>query len=266
MHHFFSKTKILFYKKEVNIVVCIKQVPDTGVSLKFSKGVLDETGLRWVLSPYDEFALEAGLNLKNQGGGQLFAVSLGPARVQEALLQALALGADEAFHLKTNQTLYDSFCVAQHLKEAIEKLPSVSLVLSGKTATDTNNFSVPQMLAQLLNFSFVTNVNRLEWVENQFRLQRECAHGGDEEIQAQCPLMLSVDKGLNQPRYPSLAGIMKAKKKPLHSVELQKREVALELISLSPPPPRKEPRLLTGSPDEQVQTLISLLKNEDKLL
>ena len=251
----------------MNILVPIKQVPDTGMNLRISNGKIDEGALKWVLSPYDEFAMEEALKLKNHFQGKLFVITLGPARAKEALLTALALGADEAFHLVTEKTPQEPLITAQILKEKISKIPDLSLIFCGKLSSDSNNFSVPQMLATLLDFPFVTNVNKLEYKENLFTLTREYGGGVEEILTARPPLLLSADKGLNEPRYPSLPGIMKAKKKPFHSLPVEiKYEQKMELKHLSPPPEKQAPHIITGSSEEQVKELIQILKKKEKLL
>ena len=250
----------------MNILVPIKQVPDTGMNLQIQQGQIDESSLKWVLSPYDEFALEEALKLKSLLQGKVFVISLGPARAKEALLTALALGADEAFHLIIEKIPQDPLITAQILKEKISEIPDLSLIFCGKLSTDSNNFALPQMLASLLDFPFVTNVNKLQYEKGLFTLTRECGGGVEEILKAKAPLLLSADKGLNEPRYPSLPGIMKARKKPLHTVDVPIQEEKIKLISLTLPPEKKAPHILTGTSEEQVKKLISLLKEEEKIL
>ena len=250
----------------MNIIVPIKQVPDTGLALRIKDNQLEESSLKWTLSPYDEFALEESLKLKTQLGGKLFVISLGPERAKEALLTGLALGADEAIHLITKQKIpSDPLSTAETLAKSIQKLPDISLVFCGKLSSDLNNFAVPQMLAQILNFPFITNVNQLEYKEEGFLLKRESGAGLEELLKAKLPVLISADKGLNQPRYPSLPGIMKAKRKPFHSetVDLSPK---FQIKTLSPPPEKSAPQMIEGSPQEQVDQLVSILKEKEKLL
>lgn len=251
----------------MNILVPIKQVPDTGMNLRISDGAIDETGLKWILSPYDEFALEEALKLKSHFQGKLFVITLGPARAKEALLTALAMGADEAFHLLIDRMPQDPLTTAELLKEKISEIPDLSLIFCGKLSTDSNNFAVPQMLSALLDLPFVTNVNKLQYQDNCFTLTRECGAGVEEILQAKAPLILSADKGLNEPRYPSLPGIMKARKKPLHTLPVEvKNKKDIELLALAPPPEKKASVMISGSAEEQVKQLIRVLKEEEKLL
>ena len=260
----------------MNLVVPIKQVPDTGISLRLAaKGEsgqtrkIEEEGLKWVINPYDEFALEEALKLKPLLAGEegkVFVISLGPAKAKDALLTALAMGADEAFHLQTETPLTDPLLIASLLKKKIAEIPSISLILCGKLAADSNDFAVPQMLAQLLGLPFVTNINSLSCEGGALRLVRECGGGAEEILKAKPPLLLSADKGLNQPRYPSLPGIIKAKKKPFHHWPVAPGEERAILSSLAYPPEKAPPRMIQGSPEEQVKELLRLLREEEKLL
>ena len=250
----------------MNIVTTIKQVPDTGLSLRIKENKMEESSLKWTLSPYDEFALEESLKLKEKLNGKLFVISLGPDRVKEALLTGLALGADEAIHLVTEQnSSIDPLSTAEVLAKSIQKLPDISLIFCGKLSSDLNNFAVPQMLAQILGFPFVSNVNQLEYKDERFVLKRESGAGVEELLKAQLPLLISADKGLNQPRYPSLPGIMKAKRKPFHSEKVN-LSARFTIKTLTPPPEKSAPQMIEGSPQEQVEKLVSILKEREKLL
>ena len=245
----------------MNIVVLLKQVPETSQNLKLSKEGLDESQVKWVINPYDEFALEEALQLKPKFKGKVFCLSLGPQRTKESLLQALAMGADEAFHLEG--FLQNPLKVAGLLAKKISSLPSLSLILCGKQSADTNDFAVPQMLASFLKWPFATNINSLEWENEKFVLKRECGAGVIEEFSTTSPLVISVDKGINQPRYPSLAGIMQAKKKPC---EVTATNENLWEMKLSPQKEKEAPEMIPGTPEEQVKKLIQLLRDKEKLL
>ena len=251
----------------MNSVVLIKQSPDTGTNLRFKDNTLNEDSLKWVFSPYDEFALEEALKLKSgKPDSKVYALSLGPSRVKESLIAALALGADEAFHLKLEDSLIDPLAVATALKKQIETMGDLPLIFCGKLSSDLNNFAVPQMLSRLLDRPFVTNVNHLEFKDGIIHLTRESDSGTLENLKVTGPVVLSADKGLNEPRYPSLPGIMKAKKKPFHEIEIQKPTEAIRLVSLMEPEQRKAAQILSGSADEQAQELVKILREQEKLL
>ena len=190
----------------------LNKFPDTGLSLQIKDSQIDENRLKWVMSPYDEFALESALQLKQELQAQITVITLGPERAKEALLTALALGADQAYHLVTGKMPQDPLAIAESLALKIKELPDVSFVFCGKLSTDSNNFAVPQMLAQLLNFPFVSNINKLEYKAPNFRLSRECGSGVEEVLQAPLPLLLSADKGLNTPPLPFSSGNYESQK------------------------------------------------------
>lgn len=253
----------------MNILVPIKQVPDTGMNLQLSDDQnIDEKHLKWILSPYDEFALEEAIKLKNQTQGKLYVVTLGPLRAKETCLTALALGADEALHLCTDKIPQDPMIIAGLLKEHLKKFSTdISLILCGKLSTDSNNHAVAQMLAGLLDWAFVTNINELQYQDpNQFTLKRESGHGAEEILQATGPLVLSADKGLNQPRYPSLIGIMKARKKPIQTINVSVKKASFQLLNLSLPKASAPPKMLEGDACQQVKELVRILKDEEKIL
>ena len=254
----------------MNIAVPVRQVPDTGRPLKISETKLsvDESRIKWILNPYDEFAVEEALKIQPLLGGKIFVLSAGPARVKEVLMSALALGANEAVHIETEKECRDPLLLAQVLSEQLKSLPEISLTLCGKLAVDINDFAVPQMLARFLNIPFVTNINALKFENGTFRLTRECGGGVEEILSAPPPLVLSADKGLNQPRYPSLPGIMKAGKKPFKTLcaGALPEEGIPRFLSLSPPGERPPPVMLDGSPQEQVRKLLSFLREKEKLL
>ena len=256
----------------MNIVVLLKQVPDTGLPLRTepvktgeSSPVLDEASVKWTVSPYDEFALAEALRLKPLLKGRLFAFSLGPERAREVLMSALSLGADEAFHLLCEEPLSDPLQTASLLADKIRSL-SFSLILCGKAAADTNHFAVPQMLARLLEIPFAVNIKKSVFENGRFTLTREIGGGRKEVLEGKPPLLISADKGLSEPRLPGLAGVMKAKTKPFHVFPLKKTpESFIKLSSLRPPPPRPSPVMISGSPDEQVRRLAAFLGEKENL-
>ena len=261
----------------MNILVAIKQVPDTGSLLQLSNGKLEEEGVKWIISPYDEFALQEGLKLKSQLKGKLFALSLGPSRSEEALLTALSLGADEAFHLLSSPSpslpsvflsTFDSLSNALLLSKKILKSPDLSLILCGKEAGDSNEGSLPQMLAGLLNLPFVTNARTVDYEGGDFSISREFKGGGMEILRASPPLLISMGKGEKEPAPPSLMGIMQAKKKPFYTEEVEAERAersCWQLDRMEKLKTKTKPILKEGRAEEQAEFLLKILK-EAKLL
>jgi electron transfer flavoprotein beta subunit len=247
-------------------VVCVKQVPDTTTRVKVAADgrSLDPAGVTLILNPYDEFALEQALRVKEQlGAGEVVVVSLGPALVQTALRTALALGADRALHLKNDTVAPDALAVAKALAEAIRPLEP-GLVWLGKQAMDGDGAQVGPMLATLLARPCVSAVAAFSLTGQTARVEREI-EGGRELIDVPLPAVLTADKGLNEPRYASLKGIMAAKKKPLEERAVELGAPHLERLSLALPPARAAGRIV-GEGVAAVPELVRVLREEAKVL
>ena len=250
----------------MKIAVCIKRVPDTETRVKVAADgrTLDESGVKFVVNPYDEFAIEEALRRKEQAGsGEVVVVSLGTQAAQETIRTALAMGADRGVLLQSDRIPSDGMLVARAL--AAELGPgSYDLLLFGKLAIDDYNQQIPVMVAELLGLPCVTAVTHLD-IDGQNGVAEREVEGGVEVVEFPLPAVLSVDKGLNEPRYPALKGIMAAKKKPLDVKPVSFPATDLEVVSLVPPPERKEGRIVGEGPGA-VPGLIRLLREEAKVL
>ena len=235
-------------------MVCIKQVADTETRVKIAADgkSLDPAGVTWILNPYDEFAVEQALLVKEKlGAGEVIVVSLGGANVPATLRNALAMGADRGIHLRTDAPL-DPLAVARALADAIRTLEP-RLVWFGKQAVDDDAAQVGPMVAELLELPCVTAIATFALDGEKVTVEREI-EGGREVVEASLPAVLTTDKGLNQPRYASLKGIMAAKKKPIEEQPVAPAEAALEVVALELPPARKAGRRV-ASVDELVRAL-----------
>jgi len=246
----------------VKIACCIKRVPDSETRVKIgSDGKrLDEAGVKFVLNPYDEFAVEEGLRR-----GEVTVVCLGPAAAQETIRTALAMGADRGVLLQTDAgpPPVDGFVTAQAIAAEL-KGGGWDLILFGKMAIDDYNQQVGPMVAELLGLPCVTAVAHLDIEGNKGVAEREI-EGGIEVVEFPLPAVLTADKGLNEPRYPALKGIMAAKKKPLEVKPVQLASGGIEVIALTPPPERKEGKIV-GEGAAAVPELVRLLREEAKVL
>jgi electron transfer flavoprotein beta subunit len=250
-------------------VVCIKQVPDTETRVKVAADgrTLDPAGVTWILNPYDEFALEQALRIREaEGGGEVVVISLGGAGVQTTLRNALALGADRAIHLRTDTAQPEPLQVARALAAELQSPPlqSARLIWFGKQAVDDDSAQVGPMTAELLGHPCVTVVAALELQGDRAVAEREI-EGGREVVELTLPAVLAAEKGLNEPRYASLKGIMAAKKKPIEEKTATLAAPVLELISLAPPPPRAAGRIV-GQGVEAVPELVRVLREEAKVI
>lgn len=250
----------------MKIAVCIKRVPDSETRVKIAPDgkSLDEAGVKFILNPYDEFAVEEALRRKEQAGaGEVVVVSLGPAAAQETIRTALAIGADRGLLLQCDRIPTDGLAVATVLAAEL-KAGGYDVILFGKMAIDDYNHQVGPMVAELLGLPCVTAIAHLEIANGRGTAERE-VEGGIEVVEFPLPAVLTTDKGLNEPRYPALKGIMAAKKKPLETKPVSLGAGGLELVALTPPPERKEGKIV-GEGAGAVAELVRLLRVEAKVL
>jgi len=263
----------------VNIICCVKQVPDTETKIEVQDGAVVEKGINWIVNPYDEFAVEEAIRIKEKlGEGTVHIVSVGPDRAQEAIKSCLALGCEEATHLCDPAFEgSDSMATAKILAAAIEKM-SYDLILCGKQGVDLDCMQVPVLLAELLGLPHASVVTKLEISEDK---KTATAHreieGGKAVMELSLPAVITCQKGLNEPRYATLKGIMSVKRKKIEATEAAAVGVDTSAVGaagsstsikeVSLPPERSAGKLVEGeSPQEQAANLAKLLREEAKVL
>ena len=249
----------------MRIVVCVKRVPDTESKVKIAADAksIDGTGIKFVMSPYDEFAVEAALRLKEAAGdGEVVAVSVGDGSSAEQLRTALAMGADRAVLLEGEPTM-DGLATARALAAEIGGLEA-DLVLLGMKAADDDQQQVGPMLAELLDRPCITVASGVELGGAGVLARRE-TEGGVETVEAPLPAVVTITKGDFEPRYPSLKGIMAAKRKPLEQKPAELAASRVRVLGLSYPPERPPGKMVGEGPDA-VPELVRLLKDEAKVL
>ncbi|OGF62243.1 MAG: hypothetical protein A2Y62_14040 [Candidatus Fischerbacteria bacterium RBG_13_37_8] len=262
----------------MELIICIKQVPDTAAKIKIGSNgkSIDLTDVDLVVSPFDEYAVEEALRIKEAKGGKTTVITFGPERASQALRQCLAMGIDDAIHVKCDEfETSDSLVTASILAAAIKTLP-FDMVLFGKQGVGRDNAQVPAMVAELLNLPQVVVVTKFELISENKALAQYEVEGGVAVNEIMLPAVISAEKGLNEPRYPTLKGIMASKKKPIKEMTINDLGFTLEQVGeagskvvfrkLMPPPARPEGKVITGEPKEAVAQLIDLLRNEAKLL
>jgi len=250
----------------MQIAVCIKRVPDSETRVKIGPDgkSLDEAGVKFVLNPYDEFAVEEALQRREKAGaGEVVVLCLGPAAAQETIRTALAMGADRGVLLQAEKIPVDGFETAKAIAAAL-KDGGWDLILFGKMAIDDYNHQVGPMVAELLGLPCVTAVAHLEIEDGKGVAEREI-EGGIEVVEFPLPAVLTADKGLNEPRYPALKGIMAAKKKPLEVKPVQLGAGGIEVLAMTPPPERKAGKIVGEGPGA-IPELVRLLREEAKIL
>ena len=258
----------------MRIFVCIKQVPDTETRIKLSDNdqKVDQAGIKWIINPYDEFAIEEAIRFKEKNSGaRVTAVTVGPkTRVNNALLTAMAMGADDSILIDCPEEL-DALTTAKALAGAIKKEGDFSLIYCGKLAIDENASAVGQMIAEILEIPHASVVSKADYQDGSVTVEREIEGGSKEVFQLSLPALVTANKGLNKPRFASLPGIMKAKKKPIVDVSLGDLGIAPDQVKVKftnyAMPPEKPPcKMIEGEPQGQVDELVRLLQEEAKVL
>src|SRR5687768_280565 len=250
----------------MKIAVCIKRTPDSESRFKIAAGAtnIDETGLKFDMDDFASYAVEVALQLnEKQGPGETVAVGVGPDAVQETLRKAMSMGADRAIHLKTDAPVFDGMAVAKALAAEL-KAGAFDLVLFGKYAFDTSASIVGTATAELLGVPCVTAASKLEISSGRGTARREL-EGAGEMVEFALPAVVTIDEGIARPRYPSLKGIMAAKKKPLESKPAQVGTLRVSVKSMELPPDRPPGRVI-GQGAAAVPELVKLLQTEAKVL
>jgi electron transfer flavoprotein beta subunit len=250
----------------MKIAVCIKRVPDSETRVKPAADgkSLDEAGVKFILNPYDEFAVEEALQRKEKAGaGEVVVIACGPAAAQETIRTALAMGADRGVLLQADAVPADGLAVARALAAEL-KDGGYDLILFGKMAIDDYNQQVGPMVAELLDRPCVTAVAHLDLAGAKGTAERE-VEGGMEVVEFPLPAVLTTDKGLNEPRYPALKGIMAAKKKPLEVKPVTFPGTGIEVLAMTPPAERQAGRIV-GEGAAAVPELVRVLREEAKVL
>jgi electron transfer flavoprotein beta subunit len=253
--------------------VCIASVPDTASVIKIGGdgASIDGTGIKWIISPYDEYALEEALQITEAKGGEVTAVCYGPDRAEATLRECLARGAHQAVHVVDGEgTLGDSLTIAKVLAAAVTGR-SFDLILVGFKGVGTDNGQVGQMLAELLDLPHVANVTQLEIGDGVLTAGRDI-EGGRERVTSPLPVVVTCQKGLNEPRYAALKGIMAAKRKPVEKIEAESLGAGAESFytvrSLELPPPKEAGTILQGEDDPAgaAAQLVKVLREQAKAI
>ncbi|PLR68344.1 electron transfer flavoprotein subunit beta/FixA family protein [Bacillus sp. UMB0893] len=257
----------------MNIYVIMKKTFDTEEKITLQNGKINEDGAEFIINPYDEYAIEEAIQIRDANSGEVTVVTIGGEESQKELRTALAMGCDKAVLINTEDDLEDgdqyttSKILAEYFKDK-----DADLILGGNVAIDGGSGQVGPRLAELLNIPYVTTITKLEIEGNKATVVRD-VEGDSEVIETTLPLLATAQQGLNEPRYPSLPGIMKAKKKPLEELELDDLDLEEEdvkpktkTIEIYMPPKKEAGKVLQGDLDAQVKELVSLLRNEAKVI
>lgn len=255
----------------MNIVVCLKQTFDTEEKIVIEDAKIREDGVEFIVNPYDEYAVEEAIQLKEAHGGEVTVITIGPDRAEQALRTALAMGADRAILINDESLFGDEHTTAKVLAAAIKKL-SFDIIIVGYMAVDDGSAQVGPRLAEELGIPHISTITKLT-IEGEVARVEKDVEGDVAYMKTTLPALFTAQQGLNEPRYPSLPGIMKAKRKPLDrwdatDLNVDPNDIAshTEVVDIFLPPEKNAGRILTGELDDQVKELVDLLKNEAKVI
>ncbi|GAB3064832.1 electron transfer flavoprotein subunit beta/FixA family protein [Virgibacillus ainsalahensis] len=257
----------------MDIYVLLKRTFDTEEKIVVSNGEIEDDGAEFIINPYDEYAVEEAITQRDAHGGEVTVVTVGDEEAEKQLRTALAMGADKAVLINTEEDLEegDQFTTTKIL-EAYFDDKEADLILAGNVAIDEASGQVGPRLAESLGIPYVTTITSLNIDGETVNIEKD-VEGDVEIIETSLPVLVTCQQGLNEPRYPSLPGIMKAKKKPLEELEIDdldldedELEPKTKTIDIYLPPEKEAGKVLEGEVEDQVKELVSLLKNEKKVL
>ncbi|MBN1783071.1 electron transfer flavoprotein subunit beta/FixA family protein [bacterium] len=249
----------------MKLIVCIKEVPDTETYIKIGadQKSINEANVTFIMNPYDEYAVEEALKIQEARGGEVTAVTVGGERANDTLRTAIAMGVQNAVRIKSEQFVSDGLAIAKAYAGVIGGM-GADLILLGKETIDDGSTQTGPMLGELLNLPCITMVTKLEIGDGKVTAEREVS-GGVETIEAPMPCIITAQKGLNEPRYPSLRGKMMAKKAVIDEKDGAMDAVQVEILEMKSPPARGEARVV-GEGADAVPELVRLLKEEAKVI
>ena len=255
----------------MQIYVCVKHVPDTAAKITVVDGSGFAETCKFIVNPYDEYAVEEAVQLiKNTGDGEVVIVTVGKESAVTTMRAALALGADRGILIKTDLQFVDSALTGQALQKAIGQDGSADLIFCGKQSIDSEGMQTPYRLAKAFDMPVVSDVVALSVGDGKAVAEREIGGSAREVVELQMPCVIAATRGLNEPHYPKLPDIMKAKKKEIKQIDIAELGVDLsapmtEIVKLEAVAERGQARILEGSPRESVEQLVRILKEEEKI-
>ncbi len=254
----------------MNILVLVKQTFDTEEKIVIQNGQISEENVEFILNPYDEYAVEEAVKIKEDSGAEVTVLTVGPTRSESVLRTALAMGADKGIIVELEEEA-DEYAIAKIINAAI-KGQEYDLVLGGNMAVDSGSGQVAIRVAEELGIPQVSTITKLSLDGSKAIVERDI-EGDVEVIEVNLPFLATAQQGLNEPRYPSLPGIMKAKKKPLERFTLEDLELSEDDLTTRTtvkdqylPPKKQAGKVLEGEIGQQVQDLVNLLRSEAKVV
>lgn len=249
----------------MKIIVGVSLVPDSTTKVKVSDSgkSIDENGVSFILNPYDEFAVEEALRLKEKNGGEVVAVSFGTDKSKEVIKKAFQMGADKGVLIKSAGPDFDTYSAARNLSDYI-KSQNPDIIFFGKQSIDFDGLLIPSMVAEMLGLPSISVVVKLDIEGSKVVAEREI-EGGKEIVESAMPVVIGTQKGINEPRYPNLKSIMAAKSKPIEEVPATYNGNKVDILEMKLPPAKSGGKLFTNGKDD-VPELVRLLREEAKVI
>ncbi|HHY22044.1 MAG TPA: electron transfer flavoprotein subunit beta/FixA family protein [Bacilli bacterium] len=256
----------------MNIYVVMKRTFDTEEKISIKNGEIDESGAEFIINPYDEYAIEEAITLRDAHGGEVTVVTVGEEDAEKQLRTALAMGADKAVLIDSEDVDDLDQYTTSSILAAYFKDKEYDIILGGNVAVDGGSGQVAPRLAEALGIPQVTTIVKLDIDGDKATIVRD-VEGDQETVEVSLPVVVTAQQGLNEPRYPSLPGIMKAKKKPLETLDLDDLDIdeddveaKTKTLEIFLPPQKSAGKILEGELNDQVKELVSLLKSEAKVI
>ena len=255
----------------MRIYVCVKHVPDTAVNIRIVNNTEYDQEVKHVANPYDEYGVEEAVTLVEKAGkGEVIAICVGGETAVNTLKSVMAMGAHRSILVKTNEQLPSSVLIAKALARVIEKEAPADLIFTGKQSVDSEGMQTPYRLGAELGLPIVTGVVNFSLEGSTASVQREIDGGARESLTVRTPCIIGATKGLNEPRFPKVPAILKAKKKEIKQIDIATLDIAgdagYRLKSLEPVEERSNARILEGTTEEIVDSLVKILKEEEKII
>lgn len=256
----------------MNIYVILKRTFDTEEKIQIENGEIVEDGAEFIINPYDEYAIEEAIQIRDEHGGEVTLVTVGDEEAEKRLRTGLAMGADKAVLIEDEDVEDGDQFSTQAILAAYLQDKDADIILGGNVAVDGGSGQVGPRLAEQLGFNHVTSIVKIDIADGKATIEKD-VEGDQQIVEVSLPVVVTAQQGLNEPRYPSLPGIMKAKKKPLETLDLDDLDLdeddvegKTKTVDRYLPPEKEAGKILEGELDDQVKELVSLLKNEAKVI
>ena len=259
----------------MKIVCLVKEVPDTEAKITVANEKIQEAGIKFIPNPYDEYGIEEALKIKESGDHEVIILTFGTERARKVMETSMAMGADQGFLVADDsQPNCDAHATAKVLSAALKKI-GFDLIFSGKQAIDDDGSQVGVRVAEMLSLGHASVVNKFELIDGKVKVERQI-QGGQEIIEMPLPCVVTCQKGLNDPRYPSLKNIMAVKKKPrtfwgLEDIGLGVDDVGVngsftQVTKFEAPPEKAPGRVIEGEPEDAAKELVRSLREDSKII